>query len=95
VEFTSGLVPVETVAASVHGEYNGVFDLSVCTSVMLAEMIKEIAPDCLVAAVDLPSIVDFRVEFYRGLFKMLRGKPFLTTAAELREAILQDLRGTP
>ncbi len=89
VELADGLVEVDCIADGVPRTFTGVLDLSVCSSVLLAEMIKARARNCLVVAPKLPALVSFRTVFYRGLFKLLgRGRPYVPAMEELRRRML-------
>jgi hypothetical protein len=92
VEFRDGLVMIETLAKSVDVDYAGMLDLSVCNSILLGELIKLRAPNCLVAATELPALVDFRFMLYRSLFQLLKhGAPYLETLTRLREELVRSI----
>jgi hypothetical protein len=89
-EFAEGLIPIDQISSAVLANYSGIFDLSVCNSVLLAEMIKEQASGCLAIAPRLPAELDFRIIFYRAVFKILkRGRPYIPTIEDLRERLLK------
>jgi hypothetical protein len=95
VEFADGLTGIETIASNAMRSFNGVFDLSVCNSILLGELIKGYASDCLTAATRLPAMVDFRIIFYRALFKLLKqGRHYVSTLKELRERLVQCLEAS-
>lgn len=89
VEFGDTLADVEEVAQACAPRFEGIIDLSVCTSTLLSEMIKARAPGCLVVATALPAMLDFRVAFYGAVFKRLRGgRPYVATLTELRRQMI-------
>lgn len=84
VEFGDVVAGIEEVAAACEAGFKGIIDLSVCTSTLLGEMIKVQAPQALVVATALPTILDFRVAFYRAVFNRLRsGRSYVATLTEL------------
>jgi hypothetical protein len=92
VEFADGLVRIETIASNASPVFQGIFDLSVCNSILLGELIKTHAPRCLVVATKIPAVVGFQIVFYRALFEFLApGRPYLSALEELRSRILVDL----
>ena len=79
----------EEVAAACEAGFKGIIDLSVCTSTLLGEMIKVRAPQSVVVATALPTILDFRVAFYRAVFNRLRGgRSYVATLTELGRQML-------
>jgi hypothetical protein len=94
VEFGDRLVGLEAIKHSFQSSFRETIDLSVCNSILLAELIKAQAPDCLVVATRLPASLDYRVTFYGSLFKLLRpGRPYIRTIEKLRSEIRDFWRG--
>ena len=93
VEFAEGFVSIDRVASSVLRDYRGVFDLSVCSSVLLGELIHLNAEHCQPVAARLPATVAFRIIFYRALFELLKeGRPYIPTIVDLRRRLVEGLR---
>jgi hypothetical protein len=92
VEFAEGFVGIDQVSANVLADYRGVFDLSVCNSILLGELINTNAVHCLPVATRLPATVAFRLIFYRALFELLReGRPYVPTIVDLRRRLVEGL----
>jgi hypothetical protein len=92
VEFADGLVGIEAIARNASPSFRGIFDLSVCNSILLGELIKSHAPRCLVVATKIPALVGFQIAFYRALFEFLvSGRPYISAFEELLSRILVDL----
>ena len=95
VEFSDGLISIETIASCALPSFTGVIDLSVCNSILLGELIKCYAPRCLTVSTRLPARVDFRIIFYRALFDLLaQGRPYVSTLEDLRRRLARLLDGT-
>jgi hypothetical protein len=93
VEFADGLRCLDDVAAVTEPGFTGVIDLSVCNSVLLAEMIKQRAPRCLVVTTQTPAVMEYRVTFYGAVFERLRkGRPYIATLTELRRRLIRRSR---
>ncbi len=93
VEFANGLMMIEAFAAALTSTYVSLIDLSVCNSILLGEMIKARAPNCLAIGTELPAIVEFRLMFYECLFGLLRdGRSYLDTATKLRQELVRSLK---
>ncbi len=86
VELSDGLHAAETVATSIHPDYKGIFDLTVCHSVEMQKAIKSVRPGCIVMANERTANLQFRAVFYKNLIKLLAIKPlnYLDAYTELR-----------
>jgi hypothetical protein len=75
VEFDDGMYSVPEVIDSVPIGFCGLFDLTVCNSVILGEAIKNSRPTCIVAASRYPAELYLRLGFYSLIIRMLSRQP--------------------
>lgn len=75
VEFADGFETVETIVASVPSSFDRLFDLTVCTCVLLATRIKKRAPGCYVACNENSTYPLARLFIYRRVIDLLLATP--------------------
>jgi hypothetical protein len=71
VEFWGGFEDIATITAQVPSSYKGVFDLTVCNSLLLAESLHLRAPRCLVLATSDRTYPETRLPIYLALLRLL------------------------
>jgi len=90
IQFGGGLVPVRQLKGMTDRGYSGTVDLSVCNCGSLAEQIKADSPASTVIGTDLPVNIDFRLLYYRRLFRLLQGGgPYVRSSTNLRIQLLK------
>jgi hypothetical protein len=72
VEFADGLLPLEQVVAAVPETFDGVLDLTVCNSTLLAEEIRRRCKRGLIIANAFPATLDMRMEFYNAAIDLVQ-----------------------
>ncbi len=95
LELADGTYPGARVAQALPPDFRGVFDLTVCFSVVLAECIKRAVPRCLILANREPTAPAIRLPIVRETIKLLHRRPgsYIQTAMAIRER-LQGRRST-
>jgi hypothetical protein len=93
VEFANGLVPLERVVAAVPEAFDGVLDLTVCNSALLAEEVRRRCRRGLIIANAFPGTLDMRMEFYNAAIDLVERRHvcYQDAVFGVREAI----RGHP
>lgn len=89
VEFYDGFKPLAEVVARVPTDFDGIFDLTVCNSVLLGEEIRKRCDHCMVIMNEDKAALDFRFALYRQTIRCLAEHPgsFERVAVQLRKAI--------
>ena len=72
VEFAEGSIPLERVVASVPETFEGVLDLTVCNSALLAEEIRRRCRRGLLITNAFPATLDIRMEFYNAAMDLVQ-----------------------
>lgn len=72
VEFADGLAPIERVVSSVPETFDGVLDLTVCNSTVLAEEVRRRCRRGLIVANAFPATLDIRMEFYNAAMDLVQ-----------------------
>lgn len=93
IEFRDGLQTVASVVDAVPESFDGLLDLSVCNSIILAESIKRQRRGCMVIANRRPARLNFRLIRYRLLIRELARTPgpYVEALARLQTALLTRL----
>jgi hypothetical protein len=90
VEFSDGFKEISAITAHVPDSFVGVFDLTICNSLLLAESLHHRYPHCLVIATSDLTFPDTRLPFYLATIRLLSKRPapyedtFETLKRELR-----------
>jgi hypothetical protein len=72
VEFADGLAPIERVVSSIPETFDGVLDLTVCNSTVLAEEVRRRCRRGLIVANAFPATLDIRMEFYNAAIDLVQ-----------------------
>jgi hypothetical protein len=72
VEFVDGLASVDRVVSAVPQSFEGVLDLTVCNSTLLAEEIRRRRRGGLIIANAFPATLDIRMEFYNAVVDVMQ-----------------------
>lgn len=72
VEFADGLAPIERVVSSIPEAFDGVLDLTVCNSTVLAEEVRRRCRRGLIVANAFPATLDIRMEFYNATIDLVQ-----------------------
>ena len=72
VEFSDGSVPIERVVTAVPEEFDGVLDLTVCNSTLLAEEVRRRCRRGLIIANAFPATLDVRMELYNAAVDLVQ-----------------------
>ncbi len=75
IEFDAGFESVSAIADRVPAGFTGVFDLTVCNSVLLAEILHQRCPHCLVIATSDVTYPETRLPLYSATIRLLDRHP--------------------
>lgn len=75
VEFSCGFREITAITEQVPRSFMGVFDLTICNSLLLAESLHHRCPHCLVIATSDLTFPDFRLPFYLATIRLLSRRP--------------------
>jgi hypothetical protein len=86
IEFAEGLRTLPQLIEAVPRDFRGVLDLTVCNSVIAANSIRHVRPDCLVAANRKPAVLRVRLYLYGLVVKLLskQPRPYIEAVTQIR-----------
>lgn len=95
VELRDGLHGLHAIIEAMPPEWNGVFDLTLCNSSVLAPWIKRSRPRCICAINRRVASLDVRLARYRVTIAALRDnpRPYVETVAEVHRTFLARRNG--
>jgi hypothetical protein len=90
VEFSDGFKEIAAITDQVPTSFMGVFDLTICNSLLLAESLHQRCPHCLVIATSDVTFPDTRLPFYLATIRLLSRRP--TSYEDTVETLKRELR---
>lgn len=94
IELTDGLCSAAQFIAQIPEDYDGLIDLILCRSIILAQLIRKRRPMCNAICAVWPATFDTRLAIYETIIEELdkTPRPYEDVGAEVHEALIQEMR---
>lgn len=94
MEFDDGFCGVQEIASAWPIDYDGVLDLTICNSTLLAELIRRRCPHGLVLANEELTYPEFRLPLYNAVVRLLcrRPQPYEDAVFEIRKYLTRRVQ---